>query len=216
MVFADPATRYKVQIGSASTSSDYGIGIGYGAGSYNDYTVAVGYGSSAYSANGVAIGRGARSNQQYGIAILGATTAIHGISIGNGSVGGGQAASYGAIAIGVNASAAQTGTVTDAIALGRGAIASRQGELNIADETWTTAAFNGTKYRLISGVYDGQGLHDAATVAQGNTLATAAPTTSTEGVLGQLYTDTTNMHTYQCTAIDTTVTPTEYTWTQRW
>lgn len=82
----------------------------------------------------------------------------------------------------------------------------------------TQYGYNGnSNYRLITGVYDGQGLHDAATVAQGNTLATAAPTTSTEGVLGQLYTDTTNMHTYQCTAIDTTDPSNPvYTWQQRW
>lgn len=44
-----------------------------------------------------------------------------------------------------------------------------------------------------------------------------APTTATVGVLGQLYTDTTNMHTYQCTAIDTTdPSNPSYTWTQRW
>jgi hypothetical protein len=57
----------------------------------------------------------------------------------------------------------------------------------------------------------------SATVAQGNTLATSAPTTATEGVLGQLYTDTTAMHTYQLTAIDTTDPDNpSYTWTQRW
>lgn len=70
--------------------------------------------------------------------------------------------------------------------------------------------------RVLTGLHDGVQSNDAATVAQGNTLATSAPTTSTVGVLGQLYTDTTNMHTYQCTAIDTSVTPNTYTWTQRW
>lgn len=45
----------------------------------------------------------------------------------------------------------------------------------------------------------------------------SAPTTATAGVLGQLYTDTTNMHTYQLTAIDTTDPDNpSYTWTQRW
>ena len=39
-----------------------------------------------------------------------------------------------------------------------------------------------------------------------------APTTSTVGVLGQLYTDTTDMHTYQCTAISGNT----YVWTMRW
>jgi hypothetical protein len=74
-----------------------------------------------------------------------------------------------------------------------------------------------TNLRVISGVHDGEQLHGAATVAQGNTLATSAPTTTTAGVLGQLYTDTTAMHTYQCTAIDTTDSDNPvYTWTQRW
>ena len=48
-------------------------------------------------------------------------------------------------------------------------------------------------------------------------LDTSAPTNTTKGVLGQLYTDTTGMHTYQCTAIDTTDPDNPlYTWTQRW
>ena len=51
----------------------------------------------------------------------------------------------------------------------------------------------------------------------GNTLSSSAPTSSTVGVLGQLLTDTTAMHTYQCTAIDTTDPDNpSYTWTQRW
>ena len=111
------------------------------------------------------------------------------------------------VAIGPYAAASQVGS----IALGYYSRASRKGEFNIGLTT-STEGFNSSKYRLISGVYDGQDLHDAATVAQGNTLATSAPTTSTVGVLGQLYTDTTNMHTYQCTAISGST----YTWTQRW
>lgn len=49
-----------------------------------------------------------------------------------------------------------------------------------------------------------------------NIIETTAPDTATEGVLGQLYTDTTNMHTYQCTAIDDSGDEPVYTWTQRW
>lgn len=49
-----------------------------------------------------------------------------------------------------------------------------------------------------------------------NIIETTAPDTATEGVLGQLYTDTTNMHTYQCTAIDDSGDDPVYTWTQRW
>lgn len=59
--------------------------------------------------------------------------------------------------------------------------------------------------------YQGAVLNDKIT-KQGNTLSDTAPSTSTAGVLGQLYTDTTNMHTYQCTAISGST----YTWQQRW
>lgn len=60
--------------------------------------------------------------------------------------------------------------------------------------------------------YDAVGFFKEKIDANGNTLATSAPTSSTVGVLGQLYTDTTSMHTYQCTAISGDT----YTWTQRW
>lgn len=111
------------------------------------------------------------------------------------------------IAIGVYAQASANG----GIAIGAGASSSLQGEMNIGT-TNTSYGYNWTNYRIITGVHDGRSLNDAATVAQGNTLSTSAPTTSTVGVLGQLYTDTTNMHTYQCTAISGST----YTWTQRW
>lgn len=97
------------------------------------------------------------------------------------------------------------------VALGYYSKTTRNGELNIGSGNYPYG-FNSTAYRVLGGVHDGQDNHDAATVAQGNTLSTSAPTTSTEGVLGQLWTDTTNMHTYQCTAISGGV----YTWTQRW
>lgn len=103
------------------------------------------------------------------------------------------------------------------VALGSssGSLINSQGIVDIS--TANGAGYSGSIYRLLKGLYDGQDLHDSATVAQGNTLATSAPTTSTVGVLGQLYTDTTNMHTYQCTAIDTTDPDNPaYTWTQRW
>ena len=55
-------------------------------------------------------------------------------------------------------------------------------------------------------------ISQAAATHMGNILATSAPTTSTAGVLGQLRTDTTNMHTYQLTEISGNT----YNWTQRW
>ena len=116
------------------------------------------------------------------------------------------------VAVGAQSNAwANTGTAIgydaqcynqSSVALGKGAVTSRQGEVYVGCDN--TTAFNNTNYRVIGGVYDGQNLHDAATVAQGNTLSTSAPTTSTEGVLGQLYTNTTTGDIYHCTAIDTT------------
>lgn len=111
------------------------------------------------------------------------------------------------IAIGRGATASGTG----AIALGTGSTASATGEMNIGASN-ASYGYNSSNYRLLSGLYDGQSNHDAATLAQGNKLMTTAPTTSDSGVLGQLWTDTTNMHTYQCTAISGDT----YTWTQRW
>lgn len=112
------------------------------------------------------------------------------------------------------------GNAPYSVAIGAGSLATQQGQFDISlasQSGYATSGYNNSKYRLLTGLYDGQSAHDAATVAQGNTLATSAPTTSTEGVLGQLYTDTTNMHTYQCTAIDTTDPDNpSYTWTQRW
>lgn len=101
------------------------------------------------------------------------------------------------------------------VALGSDTTTTAVGQVQIGCNSAT--GYNNSNYRLLTGLYDGQSAHDAATVAQGNTLSTSAPTTTTEGVLGQLYTDTTNMHTYQCTAIDTTDPQSPiYTWTQRW
>lgn len=112
-----------------------------------------------------------------------------------------------AVALGNAANAA----FDNSVAIGTNAKTTRVGEVNVGADT-SGRGYNSTNYRVIGGVHDGQDNHDAATVAQGNKLMTAAPTTSDAGVLGQLWTDTTNMHTYQCTAISGST----YTWTQRW
>ena len=156
------------------------------------------------------------------------TTGDNGVSIGNSCIANGSNVaigyssfarySYGDVAIGYGS---QTGNHKYSVALGSGAFTRNQGEINIGTYnfggTMTNQGYNNTGYRIITDLHDGQDLHHAATVAQGNTLATSAPTTATVGVLGQLYTDTTNMHTYQCTAIDTTDPDNpSYTWTMRW
>lgn len=193
MIYADPGSMYRVRIGnSASVSNSNTIAIGVQSEARYTRGVAVGNLASATGTDGsTAIGSGATSAGSYSTAI------------GSNA----SASSDGATALGRNASASAVG----AVAIGRAASASQVGEMNIGS-TSTSYGYNSSNYRLLTGVYDGQSAHDAVTVAQGNTLATSAPTTATVGVLGQLYTDTTNMHTYQCTAINGS----EYTWTQRW
>lgn len=103
-----------------------------------------------------------------------------------------------------------------AVALGMKARANRTGEVNIGS-TETSYGYNNTNYRVLGGVHDGVELTDAATVAQGNYLYAGSPGPNNKGALGQLWTDTQNLHTYQCTAIDTTDPNNPvYTWTQRW
>ena len=122
-----------------------------------------------------------------------------------------------AIGGGSNAAGASQASASGAIALGAGARATVAGQFDIGSASNTNFGYNSSNYRLLTGLYDGQSNHDAATVAQGNKLMSAAPTTTDAGVLGQLWTDTTNMHTYQLTAIDTTDPDNpSYTWTQRW
>ena len=152
---------------------------------------------------------------------------------GNGTISIGanaEAGSNNSVALGYTSTAIQTGSVALGaaanagmgnynVAIGYGATAdSRVGQVSFKkSSSYKNRSYNNSGYMLVAGVHDGVDLHDAATVAQGNTLATSAPTSSTVGVLGQLYTDTTSMHTYQCTAIDTTDPDNpSYTWTQRW
>lgn len=192
-----------VKVGAVWTGRTPGsesVSLGPWATGETQYAIAIGANSQASGSTGpIAIGQAAKSAASSSISIG------YDASVANSN-------HHEGVAIGYNAKANARYT----IALGSNAKATKQGEMNIGAGT-TNHGYNSSSYRLISGVYDGQDLHDAATVTQGNTLSTSAPTTTTVGVLGQLYTDTTNMHTYQCTAIDTTDpnNPT-YTWTQRW
>lgn len=221
MVFASPGTSSSaIRIGNNPSAAVglYGVFIGYGAGG------AIGVGDC------IAIGRTASAKGESSIALChqAKVTANRSIAIGfgtshsniNGPAPSG-ATPIATIAIGPEAAANNSWSTavgqrawayyTGSVAIGAGSKPTRAGEMNIGSQ-YTSYGYNNTNYRILTGLHDGIDNHSAATVAQGNTLATSAPTTATEGVLGQLYTDTTNMHTYQCTAINGS----EYTWTQRW
>ena len=217
MIFGDGGTGYKIKIGSDTTDSgDNGIAIGHSASAGASDGIAIGHTVTVSGTNGIVIGHDSRIDQNDTNAIAIGNNAIVGSSGASSICIGGSSgsAAYDGVAIGENATCGAG--KNDSVALGWGAHTSYVGEVNVGTYIWNRG-YNGTKYRIINGVHDGINNHCVATVAQGNTLATSAPTTATEGVLGQLYTDTTNMHTYQCTAIDTTdPNNPSYTWTQRW
>lgn len=155
------------------------------------------------------------ANSAYALAInggdsRGTVNAISAMGIWAGS--GGSVTGHSGVAIGSSASVSGAG----GIAIGRGSSATSQGEFNIGSNS-SSYGYNNTNYRLLSGVHDGQSAHDAATYGQVISYSaingTVAPTTATEGkYIGQLYYDTTNEAMYFLKTIDTTTTPTTYTW----
>lgn len=101
------------------------------------------------------------------------------------------------VAVGDSARAAADGSV----AIGASAQTTAKGQVMIGTSV-TSYGYNSSNYRLLSGVYDPQSAHDAATkgYVDGKVLTAAgAPTTATVGTVGQLYEDSTNGKLYICT-----------------
>ena len=180
MVFADPATQYKIKIGSGASGNEgaEGVEIGHNAGATATGNVAVGYSSTASGSYGA-------------------------VAIGNSATASGSRA----VAVGPTAYADSSYCV----ALGKGARATVQGQFDVSTGTDTTSGYNNSNYRLLTGLYDPQSAHDAATKGYVDpTTDSSAPTTATVGRLGQIFIDTTNADAYMCVAVDS-VTP-SYTW----
>lgn len=114
MVFADPATQYKIKIGAGTSASE--------------------------GANGVEIGHNAGAGEE-------------GVALGYGTYAGAKA-----IALGHNADARGNG----AVAIGDNCNVSGQGIVGIGTVT-TSTGYNSSNYRLLTGLYDPQSAHDAAT-----------------------------------------------------
>ena len=131
-----------------------------------------------------------------------------------------KATGTGAVAIGAYGTAsndysiaiAGTASANGAIAIGWGSQATSKGQFDISTRN-TSYGYNNSLYRLLSGVYDPQSAHDAATkgYVDGTVRKNAGtPTTSVSGQVGQLLEDTTNGELYQCTAASGST----YTWTK--
>ena len=160
MVFASSSDISSVRIGkSAEANSSNTVAIGREAKTKGPYSIAIG-GDSLVD-----------SSQNYGVAV-GASCKIYGDS--------GVAAGFSAIvsgAKGVALGRAASATPNFSVGLGAGARPTLQGEVNVGTgSTYTTSGYNSSNYRLISGVYDGQGAHDAVTVAQVNATIDAINT----------------------------------------
>lgn len=214
MVFADPATRYKIKIGYG-TSSNIGnnsVEIGYNAGAIGPNSVACGYNAMASASNGTAVGTSALANSSNGATAIGANASVNDAAVGGIAISGGWQPAY---ANGV--CSIRIGGGSNAVS-GQGAISlgfftplnSDAGKIEVGS-TNTSYGYNSSNYRLLSGLYDPQSAHDAATKGYVDpTTDSSAPTTATVGRLGQIFIDTTNADAYMCVAVDT-VTP-SYTW----
>lgn len=135
------------------TSSGTGIRIGYGTAGTN-HGIAIGYSTNTNGANnGIAIGEAAEA-RSYNVALGSAAKAY-----GDNKMG---------VSIGRLAGENMSSTIKGYVNLGSHSKATHTGEVNIGTSD-TTEGYNSSNYRLISGLYDGQSAHDAATYGQLNT-----------------------------------------------
>lgn len=225
--------KESVCIGDSSRSGNSGVAIGRNAQAGGDNSVAIGSGGTWQTmANGnsaIAIGFGARALGAEGITIgfypaLQTSTTASARSV---IIGGRTNVTGTTTTAGTDVVIGYGGTVSGIGSVALGAYSSTplntQGVVGIGT-TNTAYGYNNTNYRLLTGVHDGEQDHDAVTVGQLNTAiingGTTAPTTSTVGAVGTLYSyvDTTGTTPTPvlsvCTAVDTTdpSNPT-YTWT---
>lgn len=162
MIYADPNIMNRIKIGRGANTS-----IG-------DNAVEIGHDTRALSLRSVALGSDARVESWSDDSIaLGPLSQVNGadqaVSIGY--------SSFVNAAKGVALGRGATVNHSFGVALGAGATTSAAGEINVGTGSiYTTKGYNGTNYRLISGVHDGQNAHDAVTVNQINNLIDAINT----------------------------------------
>lgn len=177
----------------ADPATQNNIKIGRGtSSSIGSDAIEIGHDAAATAGGSVAMGHSATASGMYGPTALGNTA---------------QATGARSTAIGNNS----TASANASIALGLGATATQQGQFDVSTGNQTTVGYNNSNYRLLTGLYDPQSAHDAATKGYVDpTTDSSAPTTATVGRLGQIQIDTTNADAYMCVAVDD-VTP-SYTW----
>lgn len=218
LVYADirPASYgslIRIGDGASNTSNILyeGIAIGENSKTTGNYGVALGTYAWVEAANGVAIGGGSGTQTAPRI------RAPHSIAIGD-HIEIQPTASY---SVAVGAGYGSTGRSIQAkgsVSLGAFSKATSNGEMNIGlseatAEQQTTYGYNGSAYRLLSGLYDPQSDHDAATKGYVDpSTDTTAPTASTVGRLGEIRIDTSTKTAYMCVSADNATST--YEWKQ--
>lgn len=124
----------------------------------NPLQIQIGASAAASGSRSIAIGGGSTANKPDSIAI-GTNPADKAEATGNVGV---------AIGTGAKASGAWT------VALGTGAKANTQGQMDISTGSATTSGYNNSNYRLLTGLYDPQSVHDAATKGYVDTAVAGA------------------------------------------
>lgn len=127
------------------------------------------------SSNAISIGVNSKASGTTSVAIGKDTWAQ-----GNNAVSIGQATADGVNSVAIGNAAYIGNTNTGSVALGAYSATSHVGEVNIGS-TAAAYGYNSSNYRLLSGLYDGQTAHDAATVGQLNGLITMTTTDPGEG-----------------------------------
>lgn len=185
MVFEDTSTQTKIRLGSTLSNGPSGISVGSSSQAAATYSVAIGYNARV----------GATGN----------------CSVHIGSGGGRTNASY---SVGFLDASVPSG-YDNSVAFPAGKVEAK-GQVQFGTNVGSYAAnygYNNSAYRLLSGIYDPQSAHDAATKGYVDpSTDSSAPTTATVGRLGQIFIDTSNAAAYMCVAVDT-VTP-SYNWKQ--
>lgn len=129
--------------------------------SSNSYPVAVGSYARATGHSSVAIGGAPNNNNIKTTADASSAIAIKGYAHGQAS-----------IAIGGDGALRSSATGKGSIALGAGSSATAQGQVDIGTSS-TNFGYNSSNYRLLTGLYDPQSDHDAATKGYVDSLISA-------------------------------------------
>lgn len=155
MIFYNNNTsRIKIGGDAQVTGTYSAVAIGYGSKATASQTTALGTGAKATATKSIAIGDGAEASQRNSIAIgTSMTNTGSSYSVGIGS------APWSDHCVAIKGSTRQRGS----IAIGEGSLTTSQGQFDIGSKDSTDYGYNNSNYRLLTGLYDPQNAHDAAT-----------------------------------------------------